>query len=176
MKATSLVCAGAWFLLLSLPAVAENIRFQFDAYQKLGDSMLGKERPPIVYTEDKSPVYLLMRFVVDGVSETEWTEALEVINTRRKDMPKTVAAWYDQFRAQGEASCPSEWVTLEESAKSLAFERKSLACPPHEAQHAVYKVLYGKKQAFTLIATRKGGMDDETRAGWIKVMDTATIE
>jgi len=99
MKATSLVCAGASLLFLSLPAVSENIHFKFDAYQKLGDSMLGKEHPPIVYTEDRSPVYLLMRFVVDGTSETEWTEALEVINTRRKDMPKSVADWYDQFRA-----------------------------------------------------------------------------
>lgn len=176
MKATSLVCTAACLLLLSLPAAGENIYFKFDAYQKLGDSMLGKERPPIVYTEDKSPVYLLMRFVVDGASETEWTEALEVINTRRKDMPKTVAAWYEQFRAQGEASCPSEWIMLDESAKSMAFERRSPACPPHEAQDAVYRVLYGKKQAFTLIATRKGGMDDETRAGWIKVMETATID
>lgn len=168
-----------WFLVLLMPwagaAQAEGVTYDLSAYPKLAEAILRTDPPPIVYTEDRAPVYVLTRFVVEGTSETEWQEALEVLNTLRKNQPKKLAGWYEKFKAQGEANCPGTWEMLEQSDKRIIFERSTPECPPFPAQQALYGVLYGKKEAFTLIATRKGGMDEATREAWLKVLQSSAV-
>ncbi len=159
-----LPCAGAW---------AEGVTWQFEAYDRFNTVMVAEE--PIVYVEDREPVYRLTRYVVEGTSADAWTEALELLNTWRDDQPRKVAGWYARFREFSDAKCPSQWTVIAEDKTSLTFERVTGTCAEHEAQQALYRVLYGKEQVFTLIATRKGGMDEVTRANWLTLLATAKI-
>ncbi len=84
-------------------------------------------------------------------------------------------AWYERFKAHGDETCESEWQVLKESKKALMFERHSDACEPFEAQHALYNLLYGKREVFLMIATRKGAMDADTRDGWMQLLQTAKV-
>ena len=156
-------------------AHADSVNFDYSAYSRFSDAMFVRESGPLVYVEDEAPLYVLQRFIVEGASTDEWVEALEIMSTQRKNEPKNVRDWYDRFQAQGEKTCPSDWEILKESKKELTFERRVSSCDPHGTQHALYKVLYGKREVFVLIATRKAQMDAETRDGWIKLLKSAKI-
>jgi hypothetical protein len=97
------------------------------------------------------------------------------MSTQRKNEPKNVKGWYDRFQAQGEKTCSSDWEILKESKKALMFERRVSNCDSFGTQHALYKVLYGKREVFVLIATRKAQMDAGTRDGWIELLKSAKI-
>lgn len=156
------------------PAFAEGITWNFSSYAKLGDALMQPE--PIVYTEDKAPVYVLTRFVVEGNSAVDWTESLELLNTNRKNHPKKIEEWYETFKAQGDQNCPSQWQLIAEEKNSLTFERITTGCDGWEDQQALYRVIYGKRDVFTLIATRKGTMDAETREGWLQLLASASLK
>ena len=156
-------------------AFADNVTWNYGVYDKFEEAMAARESGPIVYTEDKAPLYVLTRFVIEGESADDWIEALEILNTNRKQEPKDVGMWYERFKAQGEETCPSEWRMLEQSKKALLFERLSHDCDPFEAQHAIYNVLYGKRDVFVFIATRKGEMATETRDGLLKLLRSVKI-
>lgn len=168
------ICLAAIAVCLPAVAVAEpQVTFNTGAYDKLNDFVRAPN--PIVVTENREPVYVLTRFVLDGESGDDWVEALEILNTMRDKEPQTPALWYERFMKEGQAHCASAWSKIDETADSITFERVSDDCPPHGAQHAIYKVMYSDKQVFTLIATRKGEMDAETRGGWLAVMESASV-
>jgi hypothetical protein len=164
-------------LLVIGPVVAhaDSVNFDYSAYSKFFDAVFARESGPLIYEEDKAPLYVLQRFIVEGVSTDEWTEALEIMSTQRKNEPENVRGWYDRFQAQGEKTCPGDWEILKESKKELTFERSVNNCDPLGTQHALYKVLYGKREVFVLIATRKAQMDAGTRDGWIDLLKSAEI-
>lgn len=155
-------------------ALADGVTYDFSAVPTLEKELLKGDEARI-YTEDRAPKYVLTRFVVDGTSADEWKTAFEVMNTLRKNEPKSPHQWYERFMKAGEESCPSEWTVISESSTSLTFERRSPACPPHEAQIALYRVLYGKREVFALIATTKGEMTTEERAAWLRLLESAKV-
>ena len=169
-----------WTLILALvifvplSARAERLEWDYSASPKL--EMFITNPDPLIFTQDRAPEFVLTRFIVEGSSAEEWTESLEIMNTWKKNQPRNVSGWYEKFKLQGEETCHSDWKILEESKKSLMFERLSESCPPFGVQHAVYRVLYGKKNIFVLFATRKEGMDDGTRDSWIEVLESADIK
>ena len=155
---------------------AEGISWDVGAYPRFSAIMYGPEADRIVYTEDKSPSYVLTRFVIEGESADDWIEAFEVLDTLRRNVPQTVNEWYEQFRQQGEQHCPgSEWKVIAQGSDSLTFERRTSDCGSFPEQHALYRVIYGQHEVFTLTATRKGSMDDETRSSWLAVLASAKI-
>jgi len=165
-------------LTLAAPAAiaADALKCSYGDYDKLGRALETRDgQKPIVYTEDRTPVYRLTRFVVEGTSAEDWVEAMEILNTMRHNEPPTVAEWYQRYHEHGDASCKSEWNVLGQSESWLMFERKSGECPPHASQQAIYKIMYGKKQVWLLIGTRKGTMDEATRSGWLAVMESASV-
>lgn len=165
-------------LLLFVPvlAYADDITWRTDSYPKFQEAIVATGSEALVYTEDKAPLYVLTRFVIEGSSTEQWTEALELLNTQRKNEPKNVKAWYDRFKAQGDEHCRSDWKILSESRKALLFERRSDDCPSFAAQHTLYHVLYGKSEVFVFIATRIGEMDTATREGWLGILQSAEIK
>lgn len=165
------------WLLPANVTFAETVFFDYDAYPPLARAMAPTDgTDPMVYMQNRAPVYVLTRVVVDGASAQDWVEALEVMDTRRRDAPKTLDAWYAEFRRTGEAACPSTWTVLDQGQGSMTFERVSGECPPHGAQHALYRVLYGRSEVFTLIATRKGDMDEASREAWLTVLKSAKVK
>lgn len=181
MAAATAAVRFALVLAVTLVAAAkvhaETVYFDYDAYPPLARAMAPADgTEPTVFTQDRAPVYVLTRVVVEGASAQDWSESLDITDTRRRDAPRTVARWYEEFRATGETSCPSEWTVLAEDKASMTFERVSGDCPPHVAQHALYRVLYGRSEVFTLVATRKGSMDEATREAWLKVLGSANLK
>ncbi len=170
-----------WTALLALgllagaaPAGAETVRFALNEYAPL-DAEAAKGGNARIATFQEGPKVMLTRFVVDGESMTQWTEAFEVLNTLRRGQPRNARQWYEQFRTHGDTLCPGEWNVIAETRDSITFERSTPDCPPHAAQQALYRTLYGKREVFTLIATRKGAMTPEMRAGWQRVLDSAYL-
>jgi len=155
-------------------ALGEGLGMDMGAYPKLVEQLASPDGP-IFYEEDKSPVYVLTRLVVEGNSAEDWTEALETVATSRDHSEKNVKAWYEAFREQGDATCPSEWQVLAQEKKTMTLERRSPACGDFVAQHALYRVIYGRRDVFTLIATRKGEMDAATRDSWLAVLSSAEV-
>lgn len=161
-------------LFVPTPAQAERLEWDYSANPSLAN--IATDPEPLIFTKDRAPEYVLTRFIIEGSSAEEWTESLEIMNTWKKNQPKDVSGWYEKFKLQEEASCQSAWEILEELKKSMIFERQSESCPPFAAQHALYRVLYGKRNIFVLIATRKEGMDDETRGSWMSVLESAEVK
>ena len=162
-------------LFAASAANGEGVGMGFHLYPKLMDAMSTSEGP-IYYEEDRNPVYILSRIVVEGQSADDWVEAVETIATGRKYSQKNVAAWYESFRKQGDTNCPSEWQVLAQDKKTITFERRSPSCGEFGAQHALYRVIYGRHDVFTIIATRKGDMDTDMRQGWLAVLDSAVVQ
>jgi len=113
--------------------------------------------------------------VVDGTSADDWVEALEVLNTLKRNEPKTPQQWFERYRAAGTQTCAGDFTLLAQDKHSVTFARTTPACPPHAAQAGLYRALYGKDQVFLLIATRKGEMPEEVRAAWLAVLASAEI-
>jgi hypothetical protein len=134
-----------------------------------------RDDPSRFYEEDRAPHYVLHRYVVRGRSAEDWEEAFEVINFQRRELPATPALWYEEFRARGNVTCPSEWRVLEEAAESVTFERRSSACAPHAPQTALYRVLYGRKNVFLMIATTVGEFEPGSRETWLGMLASGRV-
>jgi hypothetical protein len=162
-------------LCCATPASAQNLSWdyaQYPAFQQLVEALGAGQRQEAMYVEDKTPVYVLQRFVIDGKSARDWTEALEVLITMRKAEPPTPAKWYARFQAQG-AQCPSQWTMIAQDKQSITFQRGSQACDPHPAQTGLYRVVYGKEQVFAMISTHKGALSKQKRAQILAMLATA---
>lgn len=168
-----------WVFLVwnSETALTDTIRLGSVEYYKLNDFFNDQinDESRILLVENNEPISRYTLLVLEGESTDQWTEALEIIVTLRMNAPKKVKKWYKGFQKQGDSRCPSEWRLLAEERKSLTFERISEHCPPLEAQHALFRVLYGKPEVFLLIATVKGTMDETTRSHWLAVLKSTKV-
>lgn len=170
----SCLLAVTTLLLVSLPAHAEErLSWEYSGYDKAA-SLFDSEAGPLWGEKQDRRTYHL-RFVIEGESLENWTEILETISTRRKDEPDSARLWLERFQAQGNATCPSEWTTIDERDDSIIFSRTAKGCQGFDDQDAVYNVLYGKKKVFLIFATMKGEMDKVSRDGWLTVLRSAEI-
>ena len=176
---------AAYLVLLFLVArptfAAEQLVFDFTHHAPLLALMKALEADDKSVSQrfafiNEAPKFQLQRFAVEGESADDWIEAFEVLNTSPRKEPKTPAKWYENFRKHGDSSCASEWEVITENVDGLTFKRTSPACPPHAAQTALYRVLYGRDNVFTLIATRKESMPADTEAAYLKVLASAKFE
>lgn len=173
LKTTGLLVM-AIFLLTSLPANArERLSWDYSVYDKLNTLFTTGEGP--LYGEKQGRRTYHLRFVVEGESLQDWTEILEIINTDLRDEPDEVGAWFERFRVQGNKTCPSDWVVIEEQSDSIIFQRTAKNCQGFDDQDAVYRVLYGKKNVFVIFATLKGEMDEASRMGYLNVLRSAEV-
>lgn len=134
-----------------------------------------KERQDAMYVEDRTPIYVLQRFVTEGKSAFDWTEAVEVLNTMRRAEPKTPAEWYGRFQQKG-LDCPSNWTLIAQDKKSVTFRRDSQACPPQPAQSGFYRVVYGKQQVFVLMVTNKSAVSEQKHQQILAMLASAEIK
>jgi hypothetical protein len=173
MKSLLAVFALAWASGASAQAMSWDYS-HYPPFQALTEALAKGQRQEAMYVEDRSPAYVLQRFVIEGKSATDWTDALEVLNTMRKAEPKTPTGWYERFQKQG-AQCPSNWTLIAQNKDSVTFQRDSLACSLQPAQTGLYRVLYGKQQVFTLIFTSKAPLSEEKRRQVLAMLDSATV-
>jgi len=129
------------------------------------------------FTLVKNKVYL-NRFVFEGKSPDDWTEALDVINSWRRDSPKTPEGLYNSSRDSRIKNCPeSTFDIIDTNPKSIFWETKTVNCTPHPDENSLTRILYGKKQVFTLIYTNKiKDIPKETRDEWMKILSKAKVK
>jgi hypothetical protein len=116
-----------------------------------------------------------VRFVLEGRDAMDWNVALEILQSQRVNEPQTPAAWLQRYRETSDPLCPSEWQTLAEAADSVMFERHSPDCPPHAAQQAVHRMVYGAGGAWHLICTQKGRFDPQTQQECRALLESAKV-
>ena len=166
--------ALATLLLTSFPVHGkERLSWDYSGYEKL--AALFTSEPGPLYGEKQNRRSYHLRFVVEGESLEEWTEILEIIDTHRRDEPDNTHLWFERFQAQGNETCPSQWITIDEKADSIIFRRTAKNCHGFDDQDALYRVLYGEKNVFLIFATQKGEMDAVSREGWLNVLQSAEI-
>jgi hypothetical protein len=165
--------ADATTALAHAPARPDRLAFSPTPFPRLAENF---DRKEMVNFQEKPGRYTLTRFVAQGRNKDDWDIAFEVMDSPRIVEPPTVAEWLTRFRTEGDQNCPGgEWEILAQTDNDLTFERRTRACPPHVAQHALYRVLYGPQNVFMLICTQKGVFDTQTRAECLATLQTAEI-
>jgi len=125
---------------------------------------------------DEGPVFLT-RFVIEGTSADEWTQALEILQFSKKGQPKTASLWYDAFKTNGEQHCPGGvWTVLQQDDASVLYERTTADCDGNPPQRSLNRVLYGKKKAFVLIFTSAEELVSADREAWVSVLANASAK
>jgi hypothetical protein len=165
--------ANATTALAHAPGRPDRLGFSPASFPRLAENF---DRKEMVNFQEEPGRYTLTRFVAQGRNKDDWDIAFEVMDSPRMYAPPTVAEWLTQFRTHGDQSCPGdEWEILAQADNDITFEWRTGACPPHVAQHAMYRVLYGPRNVFMLICTQKGGFDTQTRAECQATLQTAEI-
>lgn len=119
----------------------------------------------------------LMRFVFEGQSIDDWSEAMEVINTWKKNFPKSPEEAYKQVLEKRKKMCPeASFHVISQDNNSILYEIKTVNCPPHPDEHSITRLLYGRTDVFNLIYTNKTkDLPKETREEWIRILSDAWI-
>lgn len=121
--------------------------------------------------------YELARFVISGESITKWTEALETLNTLRKNYPPTIEAAYKAQLEIRKKKCPdSAFNIIQQDNTSILYEIRTANCPPNPDEHSLTRTLYGSTNVFSLIYTNKvKELPADKRDEWIKYLSGARI-
>lgn len=129
------------------------------------------------FTIQPREVYLT-RFVMQGESIDNWTEALEVLNTWRKNYPATIDDAYKKAVDLRKKTCPeSTFNVVSQDPNSILYEIKTVNCPPNLDENSLTRTLYGTRNVFILIYTNKTKeMPKEKRDEWIAILSGAKIE
>jgi len=117
-------------------------------------------------------------FVLEGEKIDNWAEALQVINTWRKNYPPTSEEAYNIFTEKGKKGCQNYTFNLiSKDNNSVLYETLKYNCPPEPDQNSINRILYGNKDVFHLIYTNKvRNLPKETRDEWIRILTEAYIE
>ncbi|MFX0204265.1 MAG: hypothetical protein ACFFCW_49845 [Candidatus Hodarchaeota archaeon] len=165
LKLLVLVIIGFMSGCATLPRQAENLRFSRpNKEHKYAKTFTLKEG-------------YLTRFVYEGKSIDDWTEALEAFNTLRKNYPPTLEGAYNFLIERRKKNCPeSSFNVISKDSSSILYEIKTTNCPPHSDENSITRILYGNTNAFVLIYTNKiKSIPKEIRDEWIKIFSEAYI-
>jgi hypothetical protein len=118
------------------------------------------------------------RWVWEGESIDDWTEALEVVNTLRRNSPPSPAEAVQTLVDLRLARCPGATSrVLHQDESSVLYEVVTIDCPPHPDEHSINRLIYGPKEVFNLIYTNKvNPLPLATRERWIDVLSRATLQ
>ncbi len=121
---------------------------------------------------------LITRFVIQGNSIDDWTEAFEVINAMKINYPNTPKEYFNKTIERRKKECSSVVPSIiDQTDESILYEIKSKQCPPFPDEESLNRVLYGNINVFILIYTNKtpGGMTTQNRERWLGTISTAMI-
>jgi hypothetical protein len=111
---------------------------------------------PLFVKEVKEAGLYVQRFVIEGESIDQWTEAVEILNFLKKNLPQNPELMYASLKEKREKCCPDTVTNIiEKDESSILYEMKTSNCPPNPDEHSITKILYGKINVFTLIYTAK---------------------
>lgn len=137
----------------------------------------GKYRQHKYYKEFDFGNAYLTRFVYEGQSIEDWTEALEIFNTWKKNFPKSPEDAYKQQLEKRKKMCPeASFHVISQDNNSVLYEINTVNCPPHPDEHSITRLLYGRTNVFSLIYTNKTkDLSKEIRGEWLSILSEANI-
>ncbi len=155
-------------LLVCLDAVTTQGRAQVEF-------STGTHQAKFVKTMKAAGGVVITRFVMEGSSEDEWTEALEVLEIPHESFPPTAPKAFEQLKASRSQACRStQYEVLEQSKKSMLWVGRAADCQTSPNQHAINRLIYEDSQLiYLLIFTVAGEMDAAKRDEWIKLLAEA---
>lgn len=125
---------------------------------------------------DYGYVYI-RRFVIQGESVDEWSEAFEIINAYKILYPKTPQEYYKSMLEDRKKICSNvDASIIDQTPDSIIYEINSKNCLPFSDEHSLTKVLYGNTNIFTIIYTIKSpNITQETREAWLRSLSTTFL-
>jgi hypothetical protein len=118
------------------------------------------------------------RFVLQGNTIDDWTEAFEVINAMKVNYPKTPKEFVDNMIENRKKACSTvDLSIIDQAADSILYEITSKQCPPFPDEQSLNRVLYGNINVFILIYTNRTpeGITKQSRDSWIGTLSTAML-
>lgn len=160
--------------LASTPALADRLVFDHSLYPALQEAFRDQERN-VRYIVSDNPRYIFDRIKVRGRSLDDFTEALEIMVTRREQGVQSVSDWYDSYRREQDANCASDWQTLAQDAASITFVRTTRGCPDYDGQTRIYRTVLGERSVYMLTAISRGEMAQPLRETWLTLLASARL-
>ncbi len=119
----------------------------------------------------------LTRFVLEGKSIDEWTEALETINALRAAYPPTLETFYNKNMELRKKTCPdSAFNIISQDPNSILYELRTKNCSFFPDQHSLTRVMYGKTNVWVLIYTNTvAELPTDKREEWIRYLSQANL-
>jgi len=120
----------------------------------------------------------LTRMVWEGESIDNWTVAIEIFNTWKKNFPPNSMDAYKQLVEKRKKMCPEViFNVISHDNNSILYEINTINCPPNPDENSINRILYGNTDVFNLIYTNKVKvLPKETRDEWIRVLSGTVIE
>lgn len=120
----------------------------------------------------------LTRVVLEGESIDNWTVALEIFNTWKKNFPQNPEDAYKQLVDKRKKLCPeARFQVINQDNSSVLYEIKTINCPPNPDENSINRILYGNTDVFNMMYTnKKRVLPKETKDEWIRVLSEAVIE
>lgn len=156
------------------PARAERLTFDHRLSPALKAALDSGNRD-LVHFDDRNPRYLYNLIVVQGTSQADWTEGLEIVTRLAGRKMASAQDWLDEMQARLPRGCSAQVIPLAQDATSLTFERRLSGCPPASAATGVYRIVAGRRSLFLLGALRKGDLDPERRGQWLQLLGSAQL-
>ncbi len=171
----ALVLLAALGVGMATPAQAERLDIDHRLYAPLHAAMENPREGTIFY-DASQPGRLFDRILVRGTSaEHDWTEALELLVTRRNGKAKTPQDWLAGFQPASESACPATLSNLSADITSLTFALEAPPCPAGAPLTALYRVVLGRKSAYLVSAKVKGAMSATQREQWLALLASAHL-
>jgi len=152
---------------------SESVVFSVSEYLPLLRAILQiGERPELMHMGDDGTQTIVVR----GNSVNDWEEILRVkrLDDGISDV-LTGSDCYQYFRNSTMKKCEN-WTVLAKDENSVTVQIDRSLCLPDESNDSLVRVLRGIAEVFVVRACVKGEMDEATRSGWLRLLESVQIE
>lgn len=156
------------------PASAERLSFDHRLYPTL-KAALDSGNAALIQHDASNPRYLYNLIVVQGTSQADWSEGLEIITRLPARKMATPRDWLGELQGRLPRGCQAEVAVIAEDGASLTFERRLTGCPPALARTGLYRIVAGRRSLFLLGALSKGEWTADQRARWLELLASANL-
>lgn len=122
-------------------------------------------------------IAFITRFVLQGNSIDDWTEAFEIVNAKKENYPDSpMEAYHKRVETRKKRCQEADFTIINQTPVSITYEVNSKKCPPLPDEQSINRVLYGKTNVFILIYTsRLPELMQKNHDSWLGTLSNAVI-